>query len=70
MLPGETIHSGAAKTCPDCKVTPELGVYLSNAGYYIGTYCNCGPYTRESHYYKTLQEAQKALDTNTVDWRT
>jgi hypothetical protein len=70
LLPGETIHSGASKTCNSCGVTPPFEVFRSNAGFYIGTYCNCGPYTRESHYYKTFKEAKTALDSNTVKWRT
>ena len=60
-IPGETIATGAPTTCPDCGETPELSVHRSNAGYYIGTYCNCGPYSRESGYYKTFKEASDAL---------
>lgn len=69
MIPGETILSGASPTCPDCGVTPELGVYSTPAGYYVGTYCNCGPYSRESDYYRTRAEAEVALQTFTVNWR-
>jgi hypothetical protein len=37
-------------------------VLYSNAGYYIGTRCNCGPaYTRESDYYPTRASAKAAL---------
>jgi len=37
----------------------------SNAGFYIGTWCDkYGPYGRESGYYATENEAQKALDTS------
>lgn len=57
MLPGETIGSGAAKKCPDCCKILTLDVYSTPAGYYIGTYCDCGPYSRESEYYKTHAEA-------------
>lgn len=59
-LPGETISDGAAPRCEDCGRMPKLDVYLS-AGYYIGTYCNCGPYTRESGYYPTRELAQAEL---------
>lgn len=62
MIPGETIATGAPKTCEDCGVTPRLGVYSTPAGYYVGTYCDCGPYSRESDYYKTHELAKKALD--------
>ena len=65
MLPGETIANGAPSTCPECRT--ELGnqVLRSAAGFYIGTRCECGPYSRESGYYRTEQEAQRALDTGT-----
>jgi len=52
MLPRETIHLGANPNCPDCHKLLENKVLKSNAGYYIGTECCCGPYSRESHYYK------------------
>lgn len=38
-----------------------VDVHMSAAGYYIGTYCNCGPYSRESGYYRDFDEAQQAL---------
>jgi len=41
---------------------PKLDVYRSGAGYYIGTYCGCGPNTRESGYYPTRKLAQAELD--------
>jgi len=62
MLNGETIASGAADCCPDCRVKLELQVLQSNAGYYIGTFCDCGPYSRESGYYSSRETAQTALD--------
>jgi len=62
MLPGETIASGASSTCPDCGMKLELKVLRSGGGYYIGTFCCCGPYSRESGYYRTSKEAQDALD--------
>lgn len=61
VLPKETIARGGDKTCSDCGVTPKLQVCHSQAGYYIGTYCSCGPYSRESDYYKTRELAEKAL---------
>lgn len=61
MLPGETIATGAPSTCPDCKLKLELQVLSSAAGFYIGTYCNCGPYSRESGYYRSFDEAERAL---------
>jgi hypothetical protein len=61
MIHGETIATGAAATCPDCKLTPRLQVYESAAGHYVGTYCKCGPYSRESGYYRTRLQAEEAL---------
>lgn len=68
MLPGETILSGADPQCSECGIKPELDVYMSGAGYYIGTYCNCGPYSRESYYFKTHEEAKKALEGKDKSW--
>lgn len=61
MIEGETLLSGASETCCECGETVRLGVYLSAAGYYVGTRCRCGPYTRESGYYATEREASEAL---------
>lgn len=61
MMPGETILSGADSTCSDCGVTPKFEVLQSPAGYYIGTQCKCGPYSRESDYYKKRGDAEAAL---------
>ena len=62
MLQGETITSGGYDVCPDCGVKLVLDVYQSAAGYYVGTFCHCGPYSRESGYYRTREEAKKDLD--------
>lgn len=62
-LAGETIGTGAPPRCPDCNIMPAIGVYRSGAGYYVGTYCNCGPYSRESEYYHNYTEAEHALQT-------
>ena len=70
MLPGETIHSGASNTCGECGKLYVEKVLQSAAGYFIGTSCCFGVYSRESHYYKSREEAQKALDTKTVNYRT
>jgi hypothetical protein len=64
-LPGETLATGAPNPCPDCGVKVEPKVMRSQAGYYIGTECGCGPYSRESRYYLTRIKAQEALDNGT-----
>lgn len=66
MLPGETIASGAADICPDCKTKMELQVLRSGGGYYIGYACSkCGPYSRESGYYPSREAAQGDLTKGT-----
>lgn len=61
MIPGETLGTGAPQNCPDCKVRLVPKVMSSAAGYYIGTSCDCGPYSRESGYYKKFADAEKDL---------
>lgn len=60
MIPGETLGNDAASTCPDCGVKLVPKVLRSAAGHYIGTACNCGPYSRESGYYPSLQYAEES----------
>ena len=50
MLQGETIMSGASDLCGDCKEKLAIKVCQSGAGYYLGTWCHCGPYSRETGY--------------------
>jgi hypothetical protein len=69
MLLGETIHSGAPRVCSICKIKLKLEVLYSPAGYYIGTQCNCGPYSRESHYYETRESVEKALNDDNINYR-
>lgn len=63
VLKGETLATGASPRCPDCGVTVNLKVCRSAAGYYVGTWCDCGPYSRESGYYRTFEDARAALET-------
>ena len=67
MIPGETIKTGAAGSCMDCKTEFKFEVMRSAAGYYIGTTCHkegCDsagmPNSRESDY-KTEELAEKDL---------
>ena len=64
-LPGETGHS--FDTCPDCGevLVPQV---LRTCAWYIGTACSCGPYSRESLYMKTEEEARAALEA--INWPT
>ena len=47
--------------CKDCGKRLKLEVLHSNAGYYIGTRCNCGPYSRDSGYFKNPRDAEIEL---------
>ena len=51
--------------CDECKCDLLPEVLRSAAGYYIGTRCDCGPYSRESDYYPTPEAAQSDLDKGT-----
>lgn len=63
-IPGETILTGAPAEC--CGQRLELEVLRSAAGWYIGTRCpNCGPYSRESEYFYSEADANKAI----ILWR-
>lgn len=69
VMNGETIRNGAPSVCPECATELALEVHLSGGGYYVGTWCQCGPYSRESEYYSTREQAQSALDNDLVAWR-
>lgn len=58
-LPGEINRENS--TCPDCGQVLFLQVLQSAAGYYIGTFCDCGPYSRESDYFYTQESAEAEL---------
>jgi len=62
MIPGETLLTGAPLQCPDCRQVPIMGVYESAAGFYIGSVCACGPYTRESPYYGDRKVAERDFE--------
>lgn len=65
MLKNETLGKNHNRTCIQCEQKLENEVLMSAAGYYIGTSCLCGPYSRESGYYRSYQDAQKDLNSNT-----
>lgn len=53
------------RICMICGTALYLRVMSNDAGYYIGFYCpQCGPYSRESDYYSSREEALYALNTN------
>jgi len=62
-LPGECVRD-VETTCVDCGARLEIQVCKSMAGYYVGFWCGaCGPYSRESGYYRSYEETEKALNT-------
>ena len=69
MIHGETILDGSESLainklplkCEDCNQRLEFDVMLSGAGHYIGTECECGPYSRETGYFKNREEAEETL---------
>jgi len=63
MMDGETLAGRGPCKCSDCKDPLPLKVLQSAAGFYIGLLCKCGPYSRESGYYSSKEEATTALAT-------
>lgn len=59
-LPGETVTTGAPK--PEGE---ELQVLYSPAGFYLGYLENGMPYSRETGYYDTAEEAESILEAYT-----
>jgi hypothetical protein len=46
-----------------CGAELRLDVQHSAAGYYLGYWCEeCGPWSRETDYFKTRKDAEKALE--------
>lgn len=60
VMSEETLSTGAPDRCPDCGKEIELSVCQSAAGFYIGAWCYCGPYCRESGYFPTKEAANAA----------
>ena len=62
-LPGECVGEPTT-ICHECSTELAIDIQKSAAGYYVGFFCpTCGPYSRESGYYRTYEEAEKALST-------
>lgn len=68
-FPEELVRYEGTQRCDVCGEPFELQVLMSGAGYFIGTECCEGPNSRESGYYYSREDAQHALNTNTVVWR-
>ena len=60
-LPGECVND-TQTACMECGTALDIQVLCSAAGYYVGFFCpHCGPYSRESGYYASREEAEQAL---------
>ncbi len=58
-LPGE---ADRAFVCMSCGSFLDHGVQMSQAGFYIGTWCpKCGPYARESIYFASKEDAKRHM---------
>lgn len=68
MIPGETIIDSGVEQCADCGAALKLSVCKSAAGWYLGTMCYCGPYSRESDYYASEEEARADLARPAAHW--
>ena len=62
VMQGETLATGAPDFCKSCQKFVSLSVMQSGAGWYIGSFCDCGPYSRESGYYATKREADSDFE--------
>ena len=52
----------AGAVCGCCGAVLKLQVCCTMAGYYLGYYCDCcGPYSRETGYYRSWGEAEQEL---------
>jgi hypothetical protein len=47
--------------CGECKEKLEVLPHRSDAGWYLGRWCNCGPVDRESGYYPSQASALEEL---------
>ena len=62
MLPGECVGFDGTR-CSVCQTKLELEILESPAGFYLGYWCGfCGPYSRETHYIRTREEAEEELE--------
>jgi len=60
-MAGETITLGADPTCGNCGEPLDFRVMQTGAGYYVGTICCQGPYSRETRYFASKDEAVLCL---------
>jgi len=62
-LPVECLNE-TTTICHECGTELNIDIQKSAAGFYVGFFCpECGPYSRESGYFRNYEEAEKALST-------
>ncbi len=67
-MPNETIFGERTlpipEKCEECQkpIIVEVKMSAGTGLYYIGTTCGCGPYSRETDYFKTYKETRELLD--------
>ena len=54
-------NTSVDRPCPTCGGIPQVAVYRSGKGFYVGSWCRCGPYSRQSGYYSNRESAEVAL---------
>ncbi|HZW82066.1 MAG TPA: hypothetical protein VFF14_01415 [Candidatus Deferrimicrobium sp.] len=60
--PIEGVRRELVIPCDECGQDLPLTVLSVNGNHYIGRFCQeCGPYSRETEFYKTSDEAEKDL---------
>ena len=57
----DTIPARAERGCATCQTRPEPDVFRSGGGFYVGRWCRCGPFSRDSDYYEERPDAARAL---------
>jgi hypothetical protein len=66
--PGETLYSGGPRSCADGGIELVPRVCRSGAGFYIGSWCRCGPCSRESGYVASRAEAEALLEAHPAEY--
>jgi hypothetical protein len=60
LMKAEREKVGSRCVICDVKLVPRI--MSAYSGFYVGTSCKCGPFSRESSYYSFRSEAQAVLD--------
>lgn len=61
MLPGECLMADAPSVCPNCQQVPRTSIHREDRGSWVQTWCDCGPYSRETDYLPSHEHAEAFL---------